>query len=113
LDPFRSYLKKVFWPNLCVGTAFQILGVLEYACGLQRGPALSLNQNPIFVKASIFQVVTEFSPKKYSRLELISKLWIAFDGKASADEKAQHTREYVRILNRQITPPSDVRRILR
>ena len=42
--------------------------------------------------------------------ELISKIRIGFDGKASADEKAQHTREYVSILNRQITPPSDVRR---
>jgi len=31
--------------------------------------------------------------------------------KASADDKAEHTRQYVSILNRQITPPSDVRRI--
>jgi len=42
---------------------------------------------------------------------VISKLWLAFDGKASADEKAEHTRQYVSILNRRITPPADVRRI--
>ena len=36
-------------------------------------------------------------------------MWTGFDGKASVDEKAQYTREYVRILNRQITPPSGVR----
>ena len=48
----RSYLKKVFWHNLFVGTAFQILDIPEYACGLQRSPALSLNQNPVFEMAS-------------------------------------------------------------
>jgi hypothetical protein len=41
----------------------------------------------------------------------VPKIWIGFDGKASADEKAQHTGEGASILNRQITPPSDVRRI--
>jgi len=48
----RSYLKKVFWPNLYVGTALQLLDILEYACGLPRNPALSLNQNPIFEMSS-------------------------------------------------------------
>ena len=45
---YRSYPKKVFWPNLCVGSSFQPLDILKYACGLKLGPALSLNQNPIF-----------------------------------------------------------------
>ena len=69
----RSYLKKVFWPNLFVGTAFQILDILDYACGLQRGPALSLNQNPIFETASITQRVRGFSYNP-SYIGLISKL---------------------------------------
>jgi hypothetical protein len=48
----RSYLKKVFCPNLCVGPSFQLLEILEYACGLKLGPALTLSQNPIFEMAS-------------------------------------------------------------
>ena len=48
----RSYLKKVFWPNLRVGASFQVLDILEYACGLKLGPALILNQNPFFEMAS-------------------------------------------------------------
>ncbi|MCK4729580.1 MAG: hypothetical protein KAT27_11685, partial [Desulfobacterales bacterium] len=31
---------------------------------------------------------------------------IAFEGKAGADDKAQHTREYVSILKRPSTQPS-------
>ena len=38
--------------SLCVGYSFQLLGILEYACGLNLGPALTLNQNPIFEMAS-------------------------------------------------------------
>ena len=38
----RSYLKKVFWPNLCVGASLQVLDILEYACGLKLGSALIL-----------------------------------------------------------------------
>ena len=34
-----SYLKKIFWSNLCVGSSFQLLGILKYACGLNLGPA--------------------------------------------------------------------------
>jgi hypothetical protein len=49
----RSHLKKVFCPNLCVGPSFQLLDILEYACGLKLGPALTLCQNPIFEKTSI------------------------------------------------------------
>jgi hypothetical protein len=36
----------------CVGPLFQLLGILQYACGLKLGPALSLNQNPLFEMAS-------------------------------------------------------------
>jgi hypothetical protein len=48
----RSYLKKVFLPNLCVRPSFQVLDILEYACGLKLGPALTLSQNPFFEMAS-------------------------------------------------------------
>jgi hypothetical protein len=48
----RSYLKKVFFPNLCVRPSFQVLDILEYACGFKLGPALTLSQNPIFEMAS-------------------------------------------------------------
>ena len=44
----KSYLKKVFCPNFCVGPLLQLLGILQYACGLKFGPALNLNQNPFF-----------------------------------------------------------------
>ena len=43
----RNHLIKVFWPKLCVGSSFQLLGILKYACGLNLCPALILNQNPI------------------------------------------------------------------
>jgi len=49
---FRSHLKKEFWPNLCVGASFQLLGILTYARGLNFEPALTLNQNSIFEMAS-------------------------------------------------------------
>jgi len=48
----RSQLKNVFWPNIFVGASFQILAILQYACGLKLGPAAILNQNPIFEMAS-------------------------------------------------------------
>jgi len=48
----RSHLKEVFWPNIFVGSAFQILDIQQYACGLKLGPAGILNQNPIFEMAS-------------------------------------------------------------
>jgi len=35
----RSYLKKVFWPNLFVGASFQVLEILMYYCGLKLGSA--------------------------------------------------------------------------
>jgi hypothetical protein len=37
--------------------------------------------------------------------EAISKHQMAFEGKAKADEKAQHTREYVSILHKPPGPP--------
>jgi len=55
-------------------------------------------------------MVSESSDKP-TDAELVSKLSIAFDAKAYADEKAQHTRRYAGIWNRQTTPPSDVRQI--
>ncbi len=51
-DQFRSYLKKVFWPNPGVGSGFQILDIPEYACGLKPGSAYILDQNPFFEMAS-------------------------------------------------------------
>ena len=47
-----SRLKKVLWPNFCVGPLLQLLGILQYACGLKFGPALNLNQNPFFEMTS-------------------------------------------------------------
>jgi hypothetical protein len=41
--------------------------------------------------------------------EVVSKRQIAFESKAQADEKAQHTREYVSILKRSATQLSDAR----
>jgi hypothetical protein len=52
INIIRSYLKKVFWPNLGVGSSFQVLDILEYACGLKLDSALILNQNPFFEMAS-------------------------------------------------------------
>jgi hypothetical protein len=37
-------------------------------------------------------------------LEAISKMQITFKDKARADEKAEHTREYVSTLRRSATP---------
>ena len=48
----RSHLKNDFCLNLCVGSSFQLLGILQYACGLNIGPALTLNQNAIFEMTS-------------------------------------------------------------
>ena len=56
---YRSCLKNVCCPNLCVGASFQLLEILEYVFVLKLGPALALSQNPIFEIAS--KIVT----KKY------------------------------------------------
>jgi hypothetical protein len=42
-------------------------------------------------------------------LEVVSKPQIAFESKAQADEKAQHTFKYVSILKRSATQLSDAR----
>ncbi|MEJ2099153.1 MAG: hypothetical protein P8X68_04165 [Desulfobacterales bacterium] len=42
-------------------------------------------------------------------LEVVSKRQVAFESKAQADEKAQHTWEYVSILKRSATQLSDAR----
>jgi hypothetical protein len=72
----RSHLKKVFWPNLCVGASFQVLDILEYACGLKLGPALILNQNPFFEMASSKSRLTteNYLPKMATEAEIRS--WI-------------------------------------
>jgi hypothetical protein len=43
------------------------------------------------------------------KLEVVSKYQIAFESKAQADEKAQHTLKYVSILKRPTTQLSDDR----
>jgi hypothetical protein len=48
----RSYLKKVFWPNLFVGASFQVPIRLRRTCGLKLGSASIFNQNPFFEMAS-------------------------------------------------------------
>jgi hypothetical protein len=56
--PIRSYLKKVFSADIGVKPSAQILGILEYACGLILGLALISIENPNFEIASspnIFQ----------------------------------------------------------
>ncbi|MCP3953196.1 MAG: hypothetical protein GY697_13410 [Desulfobacterales bacterium] len=50
---FRSHLKKVFWPNLCVGRSVPVLKIQEYSSGWNLASALTLNQNPFFEIASI------------------------------------------------------------
>jgi hypothetical protein len=36
----RSYLKKVFCPNICVGREFQVLEIPAYSSGLKFTPAV-------------------------------------------------------------------------
>jgi len=48
----RNRLKNVFWPDIFVGTSFQILDNQQVACGFKLGPAAILNQNPIFETVS-------------------------------------------------------------
>ena len=48
---FKSDLKKVFLCNLCVGSSFQSLDILQYACGVKLGSALTLDKNPNFEMA--------------------------------------------------------------
>jgi len=51
----RSYLKKVFSPDIGVEPSPQVLDILKYACGLSLGFALISNENPNFEMASSVQ----------------------------------------------------------
>jgi hypothetical protein len=48
----RSRLKKVFSPDIGVEASTQVLGILEYVCGLILGLALISTENPDFDMAS-------------------------------------------------------------
>ena len=48
----RSYLKRVFCPNLHVDPSLHPLDILAYASGLKFRSALIWNQNPFFEMAS-------------------------------------------------------------
>jgi hypothetical protein len=43
-----SHPQKTFWPNIFVGGEIKILGILEYASGLNFASAAILSQNPFF-----------------------------------------------------------------
>jgi hypothetical protein len=63
-----------------------------------------------FSGASFFPLVKKIKVvKSQTPLEVVSKRQIAFESKAQADEKAQHTEEYVSILKRSATQLSDAR----
>jgi hypothetical protein len=48
----RSHLKKVFSSDIGVEPSYQVLDILEYACGLILGLALISTENPNFEIAS-------------------------------------------------------------
>jgi hypothetical protein len=47
----RSYLKIVFSSDIGVEPSYQVLDILEYACGLSLGLALVSTENPNFDKS--------------------------------------------------------------
>jgi len=53
INDFRSHLKKVFSSDIGVEPSYQVLDILEYACGLLLGLALISTENPNFEIASI------------------------------------------------------------
>jgi hypothetical protein len=55
-SPFHpgSHLKKVFSADIGVEPSSQVLDILEYACGLILGLALTSIENPNFEMASIW-----------------------------------------------------------
>ena len=55
------------------------------------------------------QLETIVGKKSWKMIEVVSKPQIRFKGKAQADEKAQHTRQYVSILRRLATLPLSLR----
>ena len=48
----RSHLQKVFSSDIGVESSYQVLDILEYACGLVLGLALISTKNPNFEMAS-------------------------------------------------------------
>jgi hypothetical protein len=48
----RSHLKKVFSSDIGVESSYQVLDILDYACGLILGLALISTENPNFEIAS-------------------------------------------------------------
>jgi len=52
LNPYLTFNRGTAYFS-GVGTSFQLMGILEYTFGLNPGSASTLNQNPIFVMASI------------------------------------------------------------
>ncbi len=52
VQSLRTPIKMSFWPNLCVGGEVQVLGILQYTCGLNLASALTLNQNLHFDRGS-------------------------------------------------------------
>jgi hypothetical protein len=58
--------------------------------------------------------ITEHCPENHYGIleqEAISGIWIRFESKAQVGKKAEHTREYVSILSRPVTPLSGLRRV--
>jgi hypothetical protein len=75
----RSYLKKVFSPGIGVESLSQILGILEYACGLILGLALISNENPnCEIASSLFEVcgVESFSEPAVNILKQLTGLFL-------------------------------------
>ena len=49
-----TYLKKVFCPKLGVGFNFQILNILEYACGSKIESALIFEPKTLFLRWVVY-----------------------------------------------------------
>jgi len=56
----RSCLKKVFSPDIGVEPSYQVLDILEYACGLILGLALISTENSNFETASRWPLTCRF-----------------------------------------------------
>jgi hypothetical protein len=64
---------------------------------------------PFLFFHAVFRRVLFFCGLAFQNIEVVSKPQIAFESKAQADEKAQHTFKYVSILKRSETQLSDAR----